>query len=187
MSKYDVFISYAVEDKQTAAAPIANGLKDSGLKVYFVGEELEAGRSVSNTIFDGLEQSSFCVPILSNHYIRKWPAIERSHILRREKKAGKPLVFPVWNHIRQEDVSRLFPELADHYAPSISIGVDAIVAHLTAVINKRKRQDAIRLWRNVLFVAFAFSAAVLVFVKATGNRTGTAPVIHHDNYAIPNN
>lgn len=185
MKKYDVFISYAVEDKHTAAAPIANGLKHSGLRVYFVGEELEAGSSVSNTIFDGLEQSSFCVPILSNNYIRKWPAIERSHILRREKKAGKPLVFPVWHHIEQEDVSRLFPELADHYAPSISMGVDAIVAHLTAAIHKRKRQDTMRYWRNVLLAVFAFSAAVVLFIQATENRTGTGPKVHHNNYATP--
>jgi hypothetical protein len=185
MKKYDVFISYAIEDKHTIAAPIASGLKNSGLSVYFVGEELEPGSSVSNTIFDGLEQSSFCVPILSSYYIRQWPAIERRHILRREKKAGKPLVFPVWHHIEQEDVSRLFPELADHYAPTINMGIDAIVSHLQAAITKRKRQDALRYWRNAVLMAGTFFLTVLILYKVTENRTGAAPVIHHDNYATP--
>ncbi len=95
MKTYDVFISYAIEDKSAVASSIARGLKKRGLKVYYAGDELGLGDSVSETIYTGLEESEYCIIILSRHYIRNWPAIERNHILRREKKEGRTLIFPI--------------------------------------------------------------------------------------------
>ena len=141
MRKYDVFISYAIEDKFPTAAGIAERLKQSGLNVYFVGDRLTAGDLISDTVNQGLEESQFCVLIVSPNYVRNWPAIERNHILHREKKEGKKLVFPVWNNISREDVARHFPELIDHYAPSIDSGLDAVADHLQKAIHKRKSEE----------------------------------------------
>lgn len=141
MKKYDVFISYAIEDKFPTAAGIAERLKKSGLNVYFVGDRLTAGDLISDTINSGLEQSHFCVLIVSPNYVRNWPAIERNHILYREKKEGRKLVFPVWNNITREDVARHFPELIDHYAPSTDTGLDAVAEHLQKAIHKRKSEE----------------------------------------------
>lgn len=182
---YDVFISYAIEDKHTVAAPLARYLYDAGLKVYFVGDELEAGHSISDTVFTGLEQSRFCVPVLSNDYVRKWPAIERSHILRRERKTGKPLVFPVWNNIAADDVARLFPELADHYAPSVDAGLEQAVLHLTRSIAKRKRHD-VRTYQLKRVAAFcAVAVALFTVYLLSQNNHGSGPQMHNSSLVSP--
>lgn len=187
MKRFDVFISYAIEDKHPVAAAIANGLKDAGLKVYFVGNELEPGDLISDTVFNGLEHSRFCVLILSTHYVRKWPAIERSHILRREKKTGKTLVFPVWSKISQEDVARFFPELADHYALSADKGLEQVIENLEQAINKRRQSDIFSYWRKTLLIILVCIAAIIGLYKATENTKGTGPTIHYNNPVEPNN
>jgi hypothetical protein len=184
---YDVYISYAIEDKQTVAAPLAHALKETGLKVYFVGDELEAGDSISGTIYNGLEQSRFCVVILSTSYVRKWPAIERSHILHRERKTNSTLVFPVWNNIEQEDVARLFPELADHYAPSMSAGLDAVVRHLTHAMNKRKRHDVSSRWKKIVFAVCMIIGSIVLLYSLAQNRHGTGPEINNPHPVQPDN
>ncbi len=141
MKKYDVFISYAIEDKFPTAAGIAERLKKSGLNVYFVGDKLSSGDLISDTVNNGLDQSHFCVLIVSHNYRRKWPAIERNYILHRQKKEGKKLVFPVWNNISYDDVALHFPELIDHYAPSTDTGLDAVADHLQKAIHKRKSEE----------------------------------------------
>lgn len=141
MKKYDVFISYAIEDKFPTASGLAERLKSSGLNVYFVGDRLTAGDLISDTVNHGLEESHFCVLIISPNYVRNWPAIERNYILHREKKEGKKLVFPVWNNISREEVARHFPELIDYYAPSIESGLDAVADHLQRAIHKRKKEE----------------------------------------------
>jgi hypothetical protein len=160
MKKYDVFISYAIEDKHQVARNIATGLTREGFKVYFVGEELAVGESVSATIYEGLEQSEYCVLILSPDYIRKWPVIERNHILRREQRSRRVLVFPVWHRITINEIKQKFPELYDHYAASTDNGIEEAIMHLAEGIRKQKRIHARTRWtRFALSVVFLAGVA----------------------------
>ena len=188
MKKYDVFISYAIEDKFPTAAGIAERLKKSGLNVYFVGDRLTAGDLISDTVNHGLEESHFCVLIISPNYVRNWPAIERNHILHREKKEGKKLVFPVWNNISREDVARHFPELIDHYAPSIETGLDAVADHLQRAIHKRKSEE-VKVSRSpvgkaLLFILTGIILLVIAFYALT-NETPRDPQIRNTHPLSP--
>jgi hypothetical protein len=162
MKTYDVFISYAIEDKAVVASSIANGLKKRGLKVYYAGDELGLGDSVSETIYTGLEESEYCIIILSRHYVRNWPAIERNHILRREKKERRTLIFPIWHGISMDDVKNNFPELIDHYAESTQIGVNDIIDNLYRALGK-KRKAYRRKRRNQLIAISLVMAAIITF------------------------
>lgn len=165
MKKYDVFISYAVEDKNPIATEIANGLRQHGLKVYFASDELGPGDSVSETVYDGLERSSYFVPVLSRNYVRRWTTIEWSSILWREKKTGRKLIFPVWHSIGLDDVKQLFPELIDHYAKPTNDGMQLVVSGLAAEIKKRKAGDARR--RRMKTAAVALLVALVFAVART--------------------
>ncbi len=154
---YDVFISYAIEDKSLLASGIAAGLKQKGLKVYFAGDELSAGDLVSDTIYEGLEESEYCIVVLSKYYIRSWPIIERSHILRREKKEKRILIFPVWHNITVHDVKTNFPELLDHYAESSQTSLPNLVDNLYNAIIKKRKEHRTKKKRRVI----AASALIL--------------------------
>jgi hypothetical protein len=157
MKNYDVFISYAIEDKSLLASGIASGLKKKGLKIYYAGDELDAGDIISDTIYEGLEDSEYCIIILSKYYIRSWPIIERSHILRREKKEKRILIFPVWHNITINDVKTNFPELLDHYAESSQIGLPELVDNLFEAIVKKKKEKRAKKFRRL-----AFTSAILI-------------------------
>ncbi|MGL4599367.1 MAG: toll/interleukin-1 receptor domain-containing protein [Bacteroidia bacterium] len=147
---YDVFISYAIEDKSFLASGIASGLKQKGLNVYFAGDELSAGDLVSDTIYEGLEESEYCIVVLSKYYIRSWPIIERSHILRREKKEKRILIFPVWHNITIHDVKNSFPELLDHYAESSQTALPDLIDNLYNAIIKKRKENRNKKKRRVI-------------------------------------
>lgn len=186
MKKCDVFISYAIEDKPLAAG-IAKQLERAGLRVYFVGEKLGSGDLISETVNQGLEQSYYCVLLISKYYVRNWPAIERNHILYREKKAGKKLVFPVWNQITREEVAQAFPELVDHYALSMDSGFEEVTRRLIESIRKRKAEDIRDYWKGrILLIALALISLVALYAVSQ-NTKGTSPPIRNTNPVHPDN
>ena len=164
MRTYDVFISYAIEDKSDAAEPIARGLAAEGLRVYFVGDELAPGRSVEEVVHHGLEKSEFYILVLSPDYVRKWPIIERSYILHREKKARRKLAFPVWHRISASEVARNFPELLDRYAATTDKGIPILVSSLCAEIKNAYREKRRRIFLKcaVIFTLLALAAFAVV-------------------------
>jgi hypothetical protein len=82
---YDLFISYAHEDKEEVARPLVNLLKSLNLKVWFDEDELTIGAGLRRGLERGLAQSRFGVVILSPAYFRKeWPKKELDALIARE-------------------------------------------------------------------------------------------------------
>ncbi len=164
MRPYDVFMSYAIEDKADIAVGIANGLTAKGLNVYFVGDKLTIGKSVEEVVHEGLEKSEFYVLVLSPDYVRKWPIIERNYILQREKETGRKLAFPVWHRIVASQVARNFPELIDRYAVTTDKGVPFIVKSLHAEIKAAYKEKWRRIFLKciVALVLFALGAIAII-------------------------
>jgi hypothetical protein len=63
--EWDVFISYASEDLDTAARPLRNFLVAFGVRVWFDRTELSVGDSLRERIDDGLLRSRYGVVIIS--------------------------------------------------------------------------------------------------------------------------
>jgi TIR domain len=76
---WDLFISYASEDKEEIARPLAKELARSGLAVWFDEFELKLGDSLLKSIDKGLSRSRYGVVILSHAFFRStglnpnWP------------------------------------------------------------------------------------------------------------------
>ena len=167
---YDVFISYAVEDKNPVASAIVSALEQRGIKVYFVSDRLAPGVSVIDTVHEGLENSKYCIPVLSRNCNRTWPAIERNLILRREKKLNKPLIFPVRHGITPGEVGELFPELYDHYAESTEQGLDTVAENLYNTIRKRKKEDRATCWKQIAVVSSFFILVSVILLQIKPSR-----------------
>ena len=133
-SGWDVFISYASEDREAVAAPLAERLQHLGMRVWFDKTELKVGDSLRERIDHGLAESRFGIVILSEAFFRKhWPTRELNGLAQREVE-GQKVILPVWHGLDEKAVRAFSPPLADRVALSWAKGVNAIVLELTEVI-----------------------------------------------------
>ncbi len=152
--KYDIFISYAIEDKTTVAGPLAELLKKNGLKVFFAGTELGIGDDIREVIHNGLRQSKFGVVILSPDYNRSWTFGELFNLIDKEVFERQAVIFPVWHHIRFSEIKTHFPDLVNRYALPTDKGLEFIASEITRQVKRRKYKKR---KRNLLrFTALAF-------------------------------
>lgn len=121
----DVFISYASEDRETVARPIADALIARGLSVWFDEYELQIGDSLRRKIEQGLAASRFGVAILSRKFFQKpWPQRELSALFALE--GAEPRILPVWHDVTAEDIKKVSPLMADKYGIPFERGVDVV-------------------------------------------------------------
>src|SRR5262245_53890612 len=120
---WDIYISYAWEDKDEVARPLANELIGLGLRVWYDEFTLHLGDSLRRTIDRGLKESRYGVIILSRSFFSKsWPTRELDALWSREI-SGPPVLFPIWHNVTREEVQRYSPILADRVAISTSRGI----------------------------------------------------------------
>lgn len=117
--EWDVFISYASEDKATVAL-LAEGLRSRGVSAWFDETELTIGKRLLRTIDYGLAHSRFGVTFMSHAFFAKeWPQRELAGIVALQV-AGRQQVLPVWHGLTHEDVLGYSPTLADTIAARTS-------------------------------------------------------------------
>jgi len=80
----DVFISHASEDKDFAR-PLAEGLRKSGLSVWYDEYALTVGDGLRSKIDEGLAHSTYGIVILSKSFFAKnWPQQELGGLFSKE-------------------------------------------------------------------------------------------------------
>ncbi len=115
---YDVFISYASEDKPSFVDPLVTELQNSGIRVWYDSLEMQWGKSLREQIDNGIKRSKFAILVLSkNFFAKQWPQRELDGILAKETVTGAtPL--PIWHEIQYEEVYNFSPTLAGLYSLS---------------------------------------------------------------------
>lgn len=161
--RYDVFISYAVEDRAVVEA-IEKYLTGKGLRVFYLGQNLEVGDSIAAEIYLGIRRSRYVIMILSHHYKRFWTSSEAGAFREREYRKKVNRIFPVWHNITHDQVKQDFPWLEDRFSVCTEEGLQVVNEKLYRAIIKRKRGDRRRLLAKsglfslgagVLFLLFA--------------------------------
>ena len=113
---YDVFISHASEEKEEVVRPLANALREAGLKVWYDEFELHIGDSLRRKIDQGLVKSRFGIVVISPSFIRKgWTNYELDGLITRAV-TGDQILLPIWHHISKKEVIEFSPSLADKLA-----------------------------------------------------------------------
>ena len=132
--KWDVFVSYAGEDRDSAARPLAETLRARGLRVWFDKFELTLGDRLRRKIDEGLANSRFGIVLLSPSFFTKhWPQQELDGLAQREVN-GQKVILPVWYNVDRGDVAAYSPTLADRIAVRWSDGIDSVVSEILAVV-----------------------------------------------------
>ena len=120
---WDVFVSYASEDRESVARPIRDILSALGVRVWFDETELHIGDSLRQCIDDGLVRSRYGVVILSKAFFdRHWPKQELNGLMQRESE-GERIILPVWHEVTAEEVQTESPMLADKIAARTEEGI----------------------------------------------------------------
>lgn len=141
---YDVFISHASEDKVKVARPLADKLRELGLRVWLDEFELRLGDSLRRSIDYGLAQSRFGVVILSPAFFRKeWPQRELDALVTRELRTGK-VVLPIWHNVTHDEILEYSPILADRLGVSTNRGLEYVAQQIFQVINEPPHLGTIR-------------------------------------------
>jgi hypothetical protein len=133
--EFDVFISHASEDKDAVVRPLANALRDGGLKVWYDEFELKIGDSLRRKIDAGLAKSKFGVVVLSRSFFGKgWTNYELDGLVTRAV-TGEQILLPIWHDITKKELIEYSPTLADKVARSTATHtVEEIATEIIEVI-----------------------------------------------------
>jgi Domain of unknown function (DUF1883)./TIR domain. len=133
--EYDVFISHASEDKDEVARPLAEELRNLGLKVWYDEFELKIGDSLRRKIDIGLAKSKFGIVILSTSFIKKgWSNYELDGIVTKAV-SGQQVILPIWHNITKQQVIDYSPSLADKLARNTAINtIEEIAKEIKEVV-----------------------------------------------------
>lgn len=132
--EWDVFISYASEDREDFVQPLAERLHVKGLRVWYADFILKIGDSLNRSIDTGLARSKFGIVVISPNFLAKeWPRRELDGLVTREVD-GTKVILPVWHNIEYEQLRTRSPMLADRIAVKSSAGLDRVVDRLLEVL-----------------------------------------------------
>lgn len=131
---FDVFISYAHEDKEIAEKLLSD-LSAFGLKVWYDELQLEVGDSISHKLGQAINESNFGVLIISNNYlIKQWTTTEMKLFFQLQLMDKKKKILPIWHNIDIELIRETFPFLMDVKALRTNIfSVEKIAAAIYKV------------------------------------------------------
>jgi hypothetical protein len=135
-----VFVSYASEEKESIAGPIAAALVGGGVHVWFDETDLRLGSSVFGAVGDGLQMCRFAVAILSPSYFAKsWTMAELTAVFSREMAERREILLPVMHEVTARDVAQRLPLLADRKAVPTTLGISVVVARIVDVLGRDGR------------------------------------------------
>lgn len=132
--EWDVFISYASEDREDFVRPLAELLRGEGLRVWYDEFVLKVGDRLNRSIDAGLARSRFGIVVLSPNFLaNEWPQRELDGLVTREVN-GTKVILPIWHKLQDEELRAQSPLLADRIAVKSSDGMDRVVQRLLEVI-----------------------------------------------------
>lgn len=131
---WDIFVSYASEERATVAEPLAEALRARGFRVWFDRFELKMGDRLRRSIDGGLANSRYGIVILSPRFFSKdWTQVELDGLSQLEV-AGRKVILPIWVDIDDIGVRRFSPMLADRIASRWSNGLDYVLREIAEAV-----------------------------------------------------
>jgi len=151
---YDVFLSYAVEDKIALASELCLKLEQRGLTVWYAGNELIVGESIHDVIMDGLEKSRFGIVLVTTTYFEKHWTLKELYTLMAREQGGQRVVIPVFHKISPEEVAIYDKLLAEKWALPTTMGLDQVADKIVERVKaKEKPKSKVRAKSRIGFVA----------------------------------
>lgn len=115
--------------------PLANELRELGLRIWFDEFELRIGDSLRRKIDEGIAGSAFGVVVLSTAFFAKnWTQYELDGLVTRSVD-GPQVLLPLWHRLTKAEVMAKSPSLADRLARSTTDStLEEIAAEIAEVV-----------------------------------------------------
>lgn len=115
--EYDLFILYAEEDRDEVVFPLAERLRELGLKVWHDPFQLTTEDTLRNMIERGMAESRYGVIVVSAAFVnRDWTSYALDGIF-----AGEPRILPIWHNITKKQVIQYSPSFANQLSRNTAI------------------------------------------------------------------
>ncbi len=111
--QYDVFLSYASEDKDDVARPLALLLQERGLRVWYDEFELRIGDNLVAKLNTGINASRFGIVVLSNAFFAKRWTNHELDMLEFLWVTEDRILFPVWHNVTIVEIRAYRASLAN--------------------------------------------------------------------------
>lgn len=133
---WDVFISYASEDRKPFVISLVKSLRQLGLSVWYDEFRISVGESLREAIDNGIKGSRYGVVVLSQNFFREiWTNRELDGLLTQERPDQKTL-FPIWHNVDEIGVRNFSPIVASRVALRSSLGADKIASEINKKVKK---------------------------------------------------
>lgn len=129
--RYDIFLSYVVEDRETVEQLYAL-LKARGLRVFYAKRELYPGAELKKVIRSGLLDSRFGITLISPRYNSLWSLSELFLLSENNNH-----LIPVLHEISFEEVIDQHPTLVDCYCISTANGLEKVADLVKERVGKK--------------------------------------------------
>ncbi|MFL5385455.1 MAG: toll/interleukin-1 receptor domain-containing protein [Longimicrobiaceae bacterium] len=129
--KPDVFISYAHEDREAVAEPLALALRARRYQVWYDRFAIRPGNSVRERIEEGLATCRYGAFIISRAFFEsRWTGEELNGLNTREISERTTLVIPVLHEITHDELAARAPMLAARSALSTGDGLPSLIEEI---------------------------------------------------------
>lgn len=130
----NAFISYASEERESVAKPLAELLTTLGVSVWFDKFDLKMGDSLRRKIDEGLASCRYGIVLLSPSFFGKHYTNRELDGLAQREVDGTKVILPVWIGIDEHEVRKFSPPLADRIAARWEDGIVSVVMKIIEVI-----------------------------------------------------
>lgn len=140
-NKWDVFVSYASEDKDFARE-LVEALENWGVRVWFDENVLQIGDSLRRSIDFGLANSSYGVLVVSSKFLKKeWTKRELDGFFSFEDGSRK-VIIPIWHNVDSSEIRKISPTLSDRLSILSNGNIESIAEKIVVAILKSEKEDA---------------------------------------------
>ncbi|MBB4635838.1 toll/interleukin-1 receptor domain-containing protein [Longimicrobium terrae] len=130
----EVFLSYASEDRDEIAKPLAELLTQLGVSVWYDETQIRVGDSIRRSIDEGLAICRYGVVVLSPTFLSKHHTRRELDGLAQREVAGEKVILPIWVDVDVMEIRRFSPPLADRKALLWADGLYAVVTELLKIV-----------------------------------------------------
>ena len=106
---HDVFLSYSHDSMDSVARPLAEGLEERGVSVWWDQASVGIGDNLPQKIREGLDQAGHCVAIVSRGYLGSgWGRTELGAMFMAGRR-----IFPILHEVDPEEAKRELPPVSE--------------------------------------------------------------------------
>ena len=138
--EYDIFVSYASEDR-LFVSELVTGLKKSGLSVWYDQDILTKQEGHGSIIEDGIIHSRYAVSVISKSYLTKtWTEAEYGAIRKLEMHENRDRIIAILHGAPSSEFGVPFRRSPVKNTISSENGLDFVVSECIRLINEMSKE-----------------------------------------------